>query len=179
MEASEFILNVIRSGYRSPFRYLPLPQEFKNNMSALKEKDFVESTILDFLKNDFILEVEKPFIVSPLSVSESSGKKSRFAFSYVRSAKDGRPDLGWMSGLLRWSLARIGEPMRWSERVETIGDFLDDLGWSQSDQEWDSTKQFGIECFVVADRPGDKSQRRKSIVPRPVESPHQETSGVF
>ena len=50
---------------------------FRNNQSALKNKDFVEESISELLKCGSIIDVEKPAeVIKPLSVSiNSSGKK--------------------------------------------------------------------------------------------------------
>ena len=77
LKANEFILNIIRFGYRIPFRYLPPPFEMKNNKIALKEKEFVEESVLSLIKNHFVREVNKPEFTSPLSVAYNSKGKKR------------------------------------------------------------------------------------------------------
>ena len=77
INAPGFILEVFREGYKIPFVSLPPPKHSVNNLSAIKEADFVCEAILDLLKMNCIEELyEVPNIVSPLSVSiQSSGKK--------------------------------------------------------------------------------------------------------
>ena len=70
-------LEVIREGYTIPFLSLPTPKHGVNNLSAMKEADFVCEAILDLLKMNCIEELSAVSnIVNPLSVSiQSSGKK--------------------------------------------------------------------------------------------------------
>ena len=77
INAPGFILEVIREGYKIPFVSLLPPKHGVNNLSAIKETDFVCEAILDLLKMNCIKELsEVPNIVNPLSVSiQSSGKK--------------------------------------------------------------------------------------------------------
>ena len=53
------------------------PKHSDNNLSAIKEKDFVSEAVLDLLKMNCIEELdEAPDILNPLSFStQSSGKK--------------------------------------------------------------------------------------------------------
>ena len=76
INAPGFILEVIREGYKIPFVFLPPPKHGVNNLSAIKEADFVCEAILDLIKMNCIEELsEVPNIASPLSVSiQSSGK---------------------------------------------------------------------------------------------------------
>ena len=77
ISAPGFILEVIREGYQIPFLSLPPPKHSDNNLSAIKEKDFVSEAVRDLLKMNCIEELdEAPDIVNPLSLStQSSGKK--------------------------------------------------------------------------------------------------------
>ena len=76
LEASPHILSVIEHGYKIPFRYNPPSFEFKNNKSALQNKEFVNKTLKGLLEEGKIFEVQKPFATNPLSVAEDpSGKK--------------------------------------------------------------------------------------------------------
>ena len=68
--APDFILSVIRNGYKVPFISTPLPRLFTNNASALKEADFVREAILELLRDSRVEEIiSPPDIVSPLAVS--------------------------------------------------------------------------------------------------------------
>ena len=46
-----FIIECIREGYKIPFYLTPQTAEFKNNLSALKHSDFVQSPILELLSS--------------------------------------------------------------------------------------------------------------------------------
>ena len=75
--ASSFILSVIGNGYKIPFIDFPPPKVCRNNLSALKEKEFVSEAISDLLGNRCVEVLDyPPAIVNPFSVSiQSSGKK--------------------------------------------------------------------------------------------------------
>ena len=47
--ALDFILSVIRDGYKIPFISTPPPRRLTNNASALQEADFVSEAILELL----------------------------------------------------------------------------------------------------------------------------------
>ena len=74
----DFILSIIRCGYKIPFISTPPPRLYKNNGSAVNEGEFVGDAILELLRADNRIEVvfSSPDIVNPLSVPvQSSGKK--------------------------------------------------------------------------------------------------------
>ena len=75
--APDFILSVIRNGYKIPFISTPPPRRFTNNASDLKEADFVNAAILELLHDNRVEEIiSPPDIVNPLSVSvQPNGKK--------------------------------------------------------------------------------------------------------
>ena len=76
LEAPEFVISMIREGYRIPFGTYPTRCFLKNNNSALKHPEFVESAILELLANGCIEEhATPPLCVNPLTVAE--GKKLR------------------------------------------------------------------------------------------------------
>ena len=77
LRAPEFILSIIRYGYKIPFISTPLPQHYPNNASAIKEVEFVGEAILELLRDNRVEELfSPPDIVNPLSVSvQTSGKK--------------------------------------------------------------------------------------------------------
>ena len=57
----------------------PKCASFRNNLLALKNKDFVEESISKFLKCGSIIEAEKPpEVINPLLVSINSSSKKRF-----------------------------------------------------------------------------------------------------
>ena len=77
IDASGFVLSVIRDGYKTPFISFPPLKVSPNNGSALKERDFVSKSICNVISNKCLEGLDHPpAIVNPLSVSiQSSGKK--------------------------------------------------------------------------------------------------------
>ena len=75
--ASQYILDVIDSGYRIPFHSTPPVSFSNNNKSALANASFVDEAISELLITNRIFESDAiPHNVNPLSVSvQSSGKK--------------------------------------------------------------------------------------------------------
>ena len=73
----DFILSVIRDGYKIPFISTPPPHHCKNNSSALEERGFVTEAISELLRDNRVEEIfSPPDIVNPLSVSvQANGKK--------------------------------------------------------------------------------------------------------
>jgi ribonuclease HI len=71
-------LNVIEYGYLIPFVTLPTSVCLRNNKSALQHREFVECAINELLISGIIQEqMEKPFVVNPLTVSVNSSGKCR------------------------------------------------------------------------------------------------------
>ena len=67
---SDFILDIIESGYKIPFHTTPDPYHINNRSSALRNKSFVESQIQKLLKSGSILEVQDcPEFINPLHVA--------------------------------------------------------------------------------------------------------------
>ena len=76
LDAPDFVLDMIRRGYRLPFAEYPAQCFLKNNRSALQHPEFVAEAISERLSNGCIVEHEvSPFCVNPLTVAE--GKKLR------------------------------------------------------------------------------------------------------
>ena len=77
IHAPQFILDVIKFGYKLPFLQIPSPFVARNNSSALDESYFVESAINELILQGCVSEVFKtPAIINPLSFSiQKSGKK--------------------------------------------------------------------------------------------------------
>ena len=70
------ILEISDKRYNILFYKTPKGASFRNNQSALKNKDFVEASIFELLKCDSIIEEEKPpKVIEPLSVSMNSSSK--------------------------------------------------------------------------------------------------------
>ncbi|VDI74620.1 Hypothetical predicted protein [Mytilus galloprovincialis] len=77
LNANDFIMNVINFGYRIPFLSEPPTIFLSNNRSALKHSEFVENSIEELLTKECIKEVNRPFVVNPLTVSVNSTGKER------------------------------------------------------------------------------------------------------
>ena len=58
--ASQFILSVIKDGYKIPFYYTPTSVILHNNKSALQNSDFVLSAITELLKVGSVVECPSP-----------------------------------------------------------------------------------------------------------------------
>ena len=73
----DFILNVIKEGYKIPFISTPPPRHYSNNASAVREADFVDQAIGELLADNPVEELSsRPAILNPLTVSvQTSGKK--------------------------------------------------------------------------------------------------------
>ena len=78
-----------------------------------------------------------------------SGEDSRIAFSHVGTRKNGRPDAGPWSWLVRWLLKIAGEPWLWSIQPDELGPFLEKQGWA-IDPKLQQSDSCGVEFFVVA-----------------------------
>ena len=57
MGASEYILQTLETGYKLPLLDTPGPPEFKNNKSALRNADFVETAIDELLESGRIIKL--------------------------------------------------------------------------------------------------------------------------
>ena len=80
------------------------------------------------------------------------GKGSRFAFSYIPSGSDGRPDAGPWSGLMLWLQRVIGEPWIWSIQPGDLGLFLEESGWRNGSEQMETTLKQGVEYYAAAFR---------------------------
>ena len=92
--APQFILNIIRDGYKLPFKYIPKQNVLKNNRSAEKHSEFVNEALAELLKSGRIIESKiRPHAVNPLSVSvQATGKKRlildlRYINKYLKKFK--------------------------------------------------------------------------------------------
>ena len=78
LSANSAILEIIDNGYKIPFFKTPKRASFRNNQSALKNKDFVEESISELLNCDSIIDAEKPpEVINLLSVSVNSAVEMR------------------------------------------------------------------------------------------------------
>ena len=105
LDASDFVLDMIRRGYRLPFAEYPSQCFLKNNRSALQHPGFVAEAITELLSNGCIVEhYVPPFCVNPLTVAE--GKKLRLVIdlrhvnSYLVKPKFKYEDLRSLSQVL-------------------------------------------------------------------------------
>ena len=76
IQASEFVLDIIKHGHKPTLRSTPEPYSIPNRSSALKHKQFVNDSVKELLSLGCISEVEqKPRFINPLHVAvQSSGK---------------------------------------------------------------------------------------------------------
>ena len=78
IKPSNFILNVISSGYRLEFLEIPDQVFLNNNKSAYEHAQFAENAISELVSINLVTEVqEPPHCVNPLSVSAPHNKKPR------------------------------------------------------------------------------------------------------
>lgn len=77
INASDFIISTISTGYVIPFIMPPKEMYMKNNKSAILNAEFVSDTVSELLLSSCIIQVPFiPVVVNPLSVAmNSSGKK--------------------------------------------------------------------------------------------------------
>ena len=78
------------------------------------------------------------------------GGGSRLAFTYIPTGADGRPDAGRWTGLLLWLQKVIGEPWLWSICPETLSQFLEETGWTNTPELAGPTEKHGVEFYAVA-----------------------------
>ncbi len=76
INASHWVLRILRDGYMIPFTRTPEPAEFQNNASAYKHSDFVALEIKELLQSRRIKEADRHnvHIVSPLTVADNGEK---------------------------------------------------------------------------------------------------------
>ena len=76
LQASNFVLNIIKHGYSLPFTTTPKKFYSPNNKSSLRNRKLVEQSIAELIRNRCIREVtEPPHCINPLTVVE--GDKPR------------------------------------------------------------------------------------------------------
>ena len=70
IEANAAVIKTISEGYKIPFITTPKPAKFKNNKSALSNKEFVNKTVNELIKTGRVRETSYvPEVVNPLSVA--------------------------------------------------------------------------------------------------------------
>lgn len=76
--ANEYLLDVVKQGYKLPFRHVPSSVFLKNNMSARNDPLFVLGEIKNLLAKGCISELmDAPYIVNPLTVAYGTSGKPR------------------------------------------------------------------------------------------------------
>ena len=75
--APDFVLSIIRNGYKLPFVNFPESVILPNNRSARDHSSFVDEALLELLSSGRVIQVaDAPFVVNPLSVSvQPSGRR--------------------------------------------------------------------------------------------------------
>ena len=75
LDASPYVLDIIKNGYKLPLKTIPPQFSAQNNKSSLYHKDFATTTINQLLRDGCIKEGhEMPYCVNPLTVAENKGK---------------------------------------------------------------------------------------------------------
>ncbi len=82
--------------------------------------------------------------------ADIAGSGSRFAFSYIPTGADGRPDAGRWTGMMLWLQKAAGEPWNWSIRPEELGLFLEASDWTYAPEPAGKTQKHGVEFYAVA-----------------------------
>jgi methyltransferase (TIGR00027 family) len=62
-------------------------------------------------------------------IKSNCGSGNRLVFSYIGADHKGRPYMGKLSGMIRASLALVGEPLQWGVRDGELEPFLDRSGF--------------------------------------------------
>ena len=76
--APDFVLNLIRNGYRLPFVKLSDSVILPNNRSARDHSSFVDKDLLELLSSGRVIQVvHAPVVVNPLSISVQPSGKNR------------------------------------------------------------------------------------------------------
>ncbi len=102
-----------------------------------------------------LLQYLSPYAVRDLFTQCAAiALKSRIAFTYIPTGRDGRPDAGPWTNLVLWILAHNGEPWLWSIRSEELDRFLNTSGWIYAPELTGATQKYGLEWYAVATRKG-------------------------
>ena len=79
IDASQFVLSVIKEGYKIPFYYTPTPVYLQGNKSSLQNSDFVFSAISELFKVGSVVECPfPPVVINPLLVSIQPKRKGLY-----------------------------------------------------------------------------------------------------
>ena len=78
IQAPDFIISIIETGYVISFVNVPSDLYLKNNLSAWNNEDFVSGTVSELLESGCVPRVPfKPIVVNPLSVAYDRSNKRR------------------------------------------------------------------------------------------------------
>jgi hypothetical protein len=82
--AYDFIIDIIRDGYKIPFYSSPLSVYLSNNWSALKNANFADTAVQYVLLRGLIYTcIKQPLVVNPLTVSIQSNTKKRLILDLI------------------------------------------------------------------------------------------------
>jgi len=71
LAASSFVLSIVKHGYKLPFVSNPPPFYARPNASSLRNKTFVQDSIVELLRKRCIRETSNmPFCCNPLTVAD-------------------------------------------------------------------------------------------------------------
>jgi len=69
LKAGEWVLDIIKNGYRVPFQSVPLREELPNNSTVKSNPDVTEQLIKEYLKQGVLRKVDRtPHCVNPLGL---------------------------------------------------------------------------------------------------------------
>ena len=73
LKPNDFVIETINDGYKLPLKETPVKTEFRNNMSAIQNLDFVNEALKEFIVSNCVIEVQKKtHFINPMSVSTNS-----------------------------------------------------------------------------------------------------------
>ena len=77
LKANDFVIETVNNRYKLPPKDTPVKTEFRNNVSAIQNSDFVNEALKELIESNCVIEVQhKSHVINSLSVSiNSSGKK--------------------------------------------------------------------------------------------------------
>ena len=89
LNANAWVMDTLKSGYVLPFHSVPAKQELRNNLSARKEKVFVQQEVEKLRDQGVVLFCDTPAeIVSPLTVAINSAGKKRLCLDLSRTVNE-------------------------------------------------------------------------------------------
>ena len=113
-------------------------------------EDWDQGAVTTFVAEGLLQYLHPQAVQDLFTQCASMADESRFAFTYVPSGEDGRPDAGPKTGLVLWLLKAGGEPWHWSVRPEELGQFLKSAGWKDAPELQGAIDEHGVELYAVA-----------------------------